>query len=92
MGCLSAGSAAATALKFIRFALIVNSLQLLVWLTLVVLPFLVSPPSTFSWSVFKTTKVGYLLQGQGLGSTFLLYGETLATPKSNRAQSQKGLQ
>ena len=71
------GSAAATALKFIRFALMINLLQLLVWLCLVVLPFIATPPATFTWSIFRTTSPLYLLQGYGLGSTFMLYGESL---------------
>lgn len=65
----------AAALRFIRLGLAVNLLQLLVWLVLVVLPFIVKPPASFSWSLFRSTKAQYLLQGYGLGSTFLFYGE-----------------
>lgn len=69
-----AGSVVATSLSFIRFGLVVNFIQLLVWGLLVVIPFLVSPPVSFTWSAFRATNAQYLLQGFGLDSTFLLYG------------------
>ena len=38
------------------------------------IPFIISPPATFSWSYFKIYKPLDLLQGYGLHNTFLLYG------------------
>ena len=64
----------ATALYFSQFVLAVMLLQFLIWALLVVLPFLLAPPSTFSWSRFRQTSALNLLQGEGLGSTFLFYG------------------
>jgi len=64
----------AAALYFIHFGLGLNFLQFLVWSILVVVPFIVQPPATFSWSVFTTTPPLSLAQGYGLGTTFLLYG------------------
>ena len=71
---LSTGSAVAAAFHFIQFCLGLNFLQLIVWAILVVIPFMLQPPTSFSWSIFRSTSPKYLLQGYGMGQTFLLYG------------------
>ena len=58
-----------------QFALTLNIVLMAVWLALAVVPFLLDPPLTFSWSIFKIYSALQLLQGFGLDSTFWLYGE-----------------
>ena len=70
----------ATALYFSQFVLAVMLLQCLIWALLVVLPFLLTPPSTFAWSQFRQTSALNMLQGEGLGSTFLFYGMCWPSP------------
>ena len=62
-------------LYFVRFALLMNFIILAIWVCLTVFPFFDSPPSTFSWSIFKQEPAKDMLQGYGLDNTFLLYGE-----------------
>ena len=65
-------------LYFLRFALGINTALCLFWLGGTVIPFMISPPPTFSWSYFKIYRPLDLLQGYGLHNTFLLYGKLLA--------------
>lgn len=46
----------------------------MIWAILVVIPFMLQPSTSFSWSIFRSTSPKYLLQGYGMGQTFLLYG------------------
>ena len=62
-------------LYFVRFALLMNFIILAIWVCLAVFPFFDSPPSTFSWSIFRDEPAKGMLQGYGLDNTFLLYGE-----------------
>ena len=62
-------------LYFVRFALLMNFIILAIWVCLTVFPFFDSPPSTFSWSIFRQEPAKDMLQGYGLDNTFLLYGE-----------------
>ena len=62
-------------LYFVRFALLMNFIILAIWVCLTVFPFFDSPPSTFSWSIFRDEPAKDMLQGYGLDNTFLLYGE-----------------
>ncbi|CAL8467662.1 g7200 [Coccomyxa elongata] len=68
------GSNVSLTLYFLRFALGINAALFLFWLGGAVIPFIISPPATFSWSYFQTYKPLDLLQGYGLHNTFLLYG------------------
>lgn len=68
-------------LYFLRFALATNLALCLVWLACTVVPFMIWPPATFSWSVFHVYLPLQLLQGYGLHNTFLLYG---ASPPPSR--------
>ncbi|EIE24638.1 hypothetical protein COCSUDRAFT_46890 [Coccomyxa subellipsoidea C-169] len=68
------GSNVSLTLYFLRFALGINAALCLFWLGGTVIPFMISPPPTFSWSYFKTYRPLDLLQGYGLHNTFLLYG------------------
>ncbi|BDA42684.1 Transmembrane channel-like protein 7 [Coccomyxa sp. Obi] len=68
------GSNVSLTLYFLRFALGINAALFLFWLGGTVIPFIISPPATFSWSYFQTYKPLDLLQGYGLHNTFLLYG------------------
>lgn len=38
---------------------------------------MLQPPTSFSWSIFRSTSPKYLLQGYGMGQTFLLYGPSV---------------
>lgn len=69
-----AGSNVATTLCLIRFAFVMNLLLLLLWLLLVVLPFLVKPPVTFRWGQLTAYSAKSVVQGHGLDNTFFLYG------------------
>ena len=70
-----AGSNVSLTLYFVRFALLMNFIILAIWVCLTVFPFFDSPPSTFSWSIFRQEPAKDMLQGYGLDNTFLLYGE-----------------
>ena len=59
---------------FLRYVLFVNCGLFVMWLAAVIIPFLLSPPTTFAWSYFTTYPALSLLQGYGLHNTFLLYG------------------
>ena len=72
---LRAGSSVSLTLYFMRFAMGLNAALAAFWLAGTVIPFLISPPSTFSWQYFKAYRPTDLLQGYGLHNTFLLYGE-----------------
>ena len=61
-------------LYFLRYVLFVNCGLFVMWLAAVIIPFLLSPPTTFAWSYFTTYPRLSLLQGYGLHNTFLLYG------------------
>lgn len=76
---LFTGSAVAAAFHFIQFCLGLNFLQSIVWAILVVIPFMLQPPTSFSWSLFRNSSPKYLLQGYGIGQTFLLYGMSSAS-------------
>lgn len=65
-------------LYFLRFSLGINAALAAFWLAGTVVPFLISPPATFSWSYFSAYPVASLLQGYGLHNTFLLYGSWVA--------------
>lgn len=49
--------------------------MLTIWVILAVFPFFSSPPTSFSWELFKETSPGLMVQGYGLDYTFLVYGE-----------------
>ncbi|KAK9909956.1 hypothetical protein WJX75_010045 [Coccomyxa subellipsoidea] len=68
------GSNVSLTLYFLRFALGINTALCLFWLGGTIIPFMISPPTTFSWSYFKAYKPLDLLQGYGLHNTFLFYG------------------
>eukprot|EP00891_Asterochloris_glomerata_P000729 jgi/Astpho2/729/fgenesh1_pg.00015_%23_12_t len=68
------GSNVSLTLYFVRFALLMNFIILAIWVCLTVFPFFDSPPSTFSWSIFRQEPAKDMLQGYGLDNTFLLYG------------------
>jgi len=74
-----AGSNVSLTLYFLRFALGINVALCLFWLGGAVIPFVISPPATFSWSYFRVYKPLDLVQGYGLHNTFLLYGELSGT-------------
>ncbi len=71
---LHAGSNVSLTLYFLRFAMGINVAIAAFWLAGTVIPFCISPPSTFSWQYFKAYRPTDLLQGYGLHNTFLLYG------------------
>ena len=71
---LHTGSNVSLTLYFLRFAMGVNVAIAAFWLAGTVIPFVISPPSTFSWQYFKAYRPTDLLQGYGLHNTFLLYG------------------
>jgi hypothetical protein len=73
-----AGSNVSLTLYFLRFALGINTALCLFWLGGTIIPFMISPPTTFSWSYFKAYKPLDLLQGYGLHNTFLFYGKQSA--------------
>ena len=58
-----------------RFAFWLNVLMLAIWVVLAVFPFFDSPPTSFSWQLFKETSPGLMVQGYGLDDTFLVYGK-----------------
>jgi len=62
-------------LYFMRFAFWLNVLMLAIWVVLAVFPFFDSPPTSFSWQLFKETSPGLMVQGYGLDDTFLVYGK-----------------
>ncbi|KAK9825842.1 hypothetical protein WJX81_002239 [Elliptochloris bilobata] len=68
------GSNVSLTLYFLRFALAMNLALCLVWLACTVVPFMIWPPTTFSWAIFRDYLPLQLLQGYGLHNTFLLYG------------------
>lgn len=76
---LYAGSSVSLTLYFLRFALGINVALCLFWLGGAVIPFMISPPATFSWFYFRVYKPLDLLQGYGLHNTFLLYGKLSGT-------------
>ena len=69
-----AGSSVSIAFYFLRFAVGMNIGLCLLWLAATAVPFMISPPSTFSWSYFQVYPPLSLLQGYGLHNTFFLYG------------------
>ena len=62
-------------LYFLRFSMGINAAIAAFWLGGTVIPFIISPPSSFSWAYFKAYRPTDLLQGYGLHNTFLLYGK-----------------
>lgn len=70
-----AGSNVSLTLYFMRFAFWLNVLMLAIWVVLAVFPFFDSPPTSFSWKLFKETSPGLMVQGYGLDDTFLVYGK-----------------
>jgi hypothetical protein len=74
--CAWPGSNVSLTLYFLRFALGLNVILFFVWLALVVIPFLLWPPASFSWHIFNGgIPAVNLFQGYGLDYTFFLYGE-----------------
>ena len=73
--CWCAGSNVSLTLYFLRFAMGINVALAAFWLAGTVVPFIISPPSTFSWQYLKAYRPTDLLQGYGLHNTFLLYGK-----------------
>jgi len=72
---LHAGSNVSLTLYFMRFAMGINVALAAIWLAGTVIPFIISPPTSFSWQYFTLYQPTALLQGYGLHNTFLLYGE-----------------
>ena len=74
---MPAGSNVALTLVFLRFALLMNLVLLVLWLLLVVMPFWAKPPVTFRWNQISSYSVKLVIQGYGLDSSFIVYGEPL---------------
>ncbi len=70
-----AGANVSMAIMFLRSALLLTALLFVLWLCCVVLPFIIWPPPSFSWSIFRSSSAAALVQGYGLDDTFLLYGK-----------------
>ena len=62
---------------FLRFALLMNLALLVLWLLLVVMPFWAKPPVTFRWNQITSYSAKHVIQGYGLDSSFIVYGEPL---------------
>ena len=72
-----AGANVSMAIMFLRSALLLTCLLFILWFCCVAVPFIIWPPSTFSWSIFRSSSASALVQGYGLDDTFLLYGGCL---------------
>lgn len=75
----SAGSNVSLTLYFIRFAMGMNLVLLLIWAALALGPFLLQAPPTFRWNQIQDYSIASVLQGYGMDNSFLLYGEFSAT-------------
>lgn len=56
------GSNVALVLYFLRWTFLLNVALMLLWIGMVVFPFIVHPPPHFSWRVFAESSVSQLLQ------------------------------
>ena len=64
----------ALTLYFVRFALGLNLLLLVIWAVCTVGPFLLQPPPTFRRNEISAYSARTIVQGYGLDNTWFLYG------------------
>ncbi|BBN18409.1 hypothetical protein Mp_8g02240 [Marchantia polymorpha subsp. ruderalis] len=76
---VSYGSPMMLAFSFIRWVFLLNGFLALIWVCMIVIPFMAHPPKTFSWKVFwhnlgdkKALKDTF--QGSNLEKSFVYYG------------------
>ena len=67
----------ALTLYFVRFALGLNLVLLVIWVVCTVGPFFLQPPTTFRWNQVSAYRAKSIVQGYGLDNTWFLYGAWL---------------